>query len=252
MTAHSDFYDVPSERDFAANMLMTGLMILIIAVVIAAGFTWYTTHDLAPHIHSQALRTSIVLPLIIVPLCVGIVSYRAGQSHRRLIALSKLAQTDEMTGLANRRAFMHAASIRFETSNFEYQALALMIVDLDHFKQVNDVHGHDAGDEVLIHAAHQIQEACPEDSLVARLGGEEFAVMMPYQTIADLHQRAEAIRARVDSTPCDYQGTTILVSASLGVGIVHPRDTVSSVLSRADNALYDAKDQGRNRFSVAA
>ena len=169
-----------------------------------------------------------------------------------MLAVSKLARTDEMTGLANRRAFMHAAIDRFTTTDFEYSGLSLMIVDLDHFKQVNDVYGHDAGDEVLIHAARQIVEACPEDSFVARLGGEEFAVMMPYETVADLHQRAEAIRARVAAQPCDYQGTSIRVSASLGVGIAHPRDSVSSVLSRADNALYEAKDQGRNRFNIAA
>ena len=84
---------------------------------------------------------------------------------------------------------------------------------------MNDVHGHDAGDEVLIHASQQIVAACPEDSLVARLGGEEFAVLMPYETVADLHQRAEIIRARVASEPCEYQGKTIRVSASLGVGI---------------------------------
>lgn len=252
VTKHSDFYNVPSEREFAASLMKTGLMILVVAVIVSVGVTWYTTQDYAPHIHEQALRTAFFLPLLIVPLCVGFVSFRAGKSHRQLIALATLAQTDEMTGLANRRAFMHAASSRFEISDFEYQGLALMIVDLDHFKQVNDVHGHDAGDEVLIHAAHQIEEACPEDSFVARLGGEEFAVMMPYETVANLHQRAEAIRARIASSPCEYQGTIIRISASLGVGIAHPRDTVSTVLTRADRALYEAKDCGRNRFNVAA
>lgn len=252
MNRRAELYDVPSERDFAASMLTTSLIILVIAVVIAAGMTWYTTKAYDPQIHHQAMRTAIILPLIIVPLCTGIVGYQSVRNHRRMLAVSKLARTDEMTGLANRRAFMHAAIARFEMTDFEYDGLSVMIIDLDHFKQVNDVHGHDAGDEVLIHASHQIAQACPEDSLVARLGGEEFAVLMPYETIAELHQRAEAIRARVAAEPCDYQGKAIHISASLGVGIAHPRDSVSSVLSRADNALYEAKDQGRNRFQVAA
>ncbi|MEM7459966.1 MAG: GGDEF domain-containing protein [Pseudomonadota bacterium] len=252
MNRRAELYDVPSERDFAASMLTTSLIILVIAVVIAAGTTWYTTKAYDPQIHHQAMRTAIILPLIIVPLCTGIVGYQSVRNHRRMLAVSKLARTDEMTGLANRRAFMHAAIARFEMTDFEYAGLSVMIIDLDHFKQVNDVHGHDAGDEVLIHASQQIAQACPEDSLVARLGGEEFAVLMPYETIAELHQRAEAIRARVAAEPCDYQGKAIHVSASLGVGIAHPRDSVSSVLSRADNALYEAKDQGRNRFQVAA
>lgn len=127
-----------------------------------------------------------------------------------------------------------------------------MIVDLDHFKRVNDEYGHEAGDEVLIHAAKQIQGACSECAMVARLGGEEFAVMLTYESVSGLHQSAEAIRARVAASPCEYQGKTIRISASLGVGIAHPRDTVSSVLSRADNALYAAKDDGRNQYKVAA
>lgn len=252
MKRRAELYDAPSERDFVASMLTTSLIILVIAVVIAAVTTWYTTKMYEPQIHNQAMRTAIILPLIIVPLCTGIVGYQSVRNHRRMLAVSKLARTDEMTGLANRRAFMHAATAKFDETNFEYCGLALMIIDLDHFKQVNDVHGHDAGDEVLIHASRQIALACPEDSLVARLGGEEFAVLMPYETIADLHQRAETIRARVASEPCDYQGKNIHVSASLGVGIAHPRDSVSSVMSRADNALYEAKDQGRNQFKIAA
>ncbi len=252
VTVRNDIYHVPSEREFVASMVTTSLIILVIAVAIAATTTWYTTRAYEPHIHYQALRTAIILPLIIVPLCTGIVGYQSVRNHRRMLAIAKLARTDEMTGLANRRAFMHAATARFSMTNFEYSGLALMIVDLDHFKQVNDVYGHDAGDEVLIHAARQIAEACTEDSFVARLGGEEFAIMTPYETITQLHESAEAIRARVASAPCDYQGTLIHVSASLGVGIAHPRDSVSSVLSRADNALYEAKDQGRNRYNVAA
>ena len=252
MNARSDIYNVPSVHDFTASTVMTSVLILVFALCLALAATWITTRGYDAHIHHQAMLTAIILPLIIVPLCTGIVGYQSVSNHRRMLEVSRLAKTDEMTGLANRRAFMHAANAQFESTDFDYSGLSVLIIDLDHFKQVNDVHGHDAGDEVLIHASAQIAKAAPSDSLVARLGGEEFAVLMPYESVAELHQHAEAIRQRVGSKPCNYQGKSIPVSASLGVGIANARDSVSSVLSRADNALYEAKDRGRDRFVVAA
>lgn len=231
---------------------MTSVIILVFAVSLALAATWFTTKGYDAHIHQQAMLTAIILPLIIVPLCTGIVGYQSVSNHRRMLEVSRLARTDEMTGLANRRAFMHAANEQFEMTDFDYFGLSVLIIDLDHFKQVNDVHGHDAGDEVLIQASQKIANAAPSDSLVARLGGEEFAVLMPYESVLELHQHAESIRQSVGAEPCHYQGKSIHVSASLGVGIANARDSISSVLSRADNALYEAKDKGRNRFVVAA
>lgn len=252
MNVRSDIYNVPSVRDFTASTVMTSVIILVFSVCLAVGTTWFTTKGYDAHIHHQALRTAFILPLIIAPLCTGIVGYQSVNNHRRMLEVSRLARTDEMTGLANRRAFMHAANAQFGITDFDYSGLSVLIIDLDHFKQVNDVHGHDAGDEVLIQASHKIANAAPPNSLVARLGGEEFAVLMPYDNVLELHQHAEAIRQRVGAEPCHYQGKHIHVSASLGVGIANARDSVSSVLSRADNALYEAKDKGRNRFVVAA
>lgn len=247
-----DLCDVPSEREYATSMIMTSLVILIVAVSVAVSITWYTTKGYDAEIHNQALRTAFLLPMLIVPLCTSIVGYQGYASHKRMLAVSRLARTDDMTGLANRRALMQAARTMFEETDFEYSGLCLFIIDLDHFKQINDVHGHETGDVVLIHAAKQIEDAAPEDSFVARLGGEEFAVLMSYDNITQLHQRAEAIRHRVATTPCAHQDLSIKISASVGVGIANARDTISTVLSRADDALYEAKDQGRNRFVIAA
>ncbi|MEL7040042.1 MAG: GGDEF domain-containing protein [Pseudomonadota bacterium] len=252
MKISTDPYNVPSEREFAASMVMTTLMIVVIAVLIAASTTWFTTRHYETDIHHQAIRTAIFLPLVIVPLCTGIIGYQGLMNHRRMLAVSRLARTDEMTGLANRRSFMHHADAMFRDSDLDYIGVGIFIVDLDHFKQVNDVHGHDAGDEVLIHAARQIMLAAPEDSLVSRLGGEEFALLVQYVHVSELNAQAETIRKRIAATPCTYQNVQIRVSASIGIGIAHPRDTVSSVLSRADDALYEAKDLGRNRFVIAA
>ena len=248
----SDPYNVPTEHEFAATTMLTGLVILVIAVGIAVGVTWFTTKAYEPEIHHRALRTAFFLPLFIVPLCSAIIGHQGYRNHKKMLAIAHLARTDEMTGLANRRAFMHTANNLLAETDFEYSRLGIFIIDLDHFKQVNDLHGHETGDQVLIHASNQIRAAVNEDCFVARLGGEEFGVLVPFHAVPQLHHMAEAIRFQVASNPCELEGLTIPVSASVGVGIAHPRDTVSSVLCRADDALYEAKDKGRNRFVVAA
>jgi len=249
---NNEFRSVPTEREFASNMLMVGAIMLVIAVAIAVSITWYTTKEYEPHIHQKAMRTAMFIPLIIVPLCTAIVGFQGFLNHRRMLTIFQLAHTDEMTNLANRRAFMQEARALFEETDLDYQGLSMFIVDLDHFKKVNDAYGHEAGDEVLIHASEQIVKALPEYSMVARLGGEEFGVLLPYTDITEIHRYAEAIRHRVASKACAYLEHRIQVSASVGVGIAHPRDTVRSVMTRADDALYDAKDEGRNRFVIAA
>lgn len=248
----TEIRSVPSEREFASNLIMVGAIMLVIATGIAVAATWFTTRHYAPNIHFQALRTAALLPMIIVPLCTSIVGYQGIMNHRRMLKIFHLAHTDEMTGLANRRAFMQEARYRFDTVDLEFHGLSFFIIDLDHFKKVNDAYGHEAGDEVLIHASQQIVQALPRDAMVARLGGEEFAVLLPYSDIEQIYQYAETIRHRVASKPCSYREHNIQVSASVGVGIAHARDTVRSVMTRADDALYDAKDEGRNRFVIAA
>lgn len=252
MKTNFDLESVPTEREFVSGVLITGLIILLIAVVVSVSFTWYTTRDYEQYIHLRALRTATLLPMLIVPFCVAIVGFRALADYRRMLAVSRLAHTDEMTNLANRRAFMQRARKTFAETDLNYSGLCFFIVDLDHFKKVNDAYGHEAGDEVLIHASHQMVKALPEHALVARLGGEEFAVLVSYENVAEIHDMAESIRFHVASKSCAYNEHRIQISASVGVGIAHPRDTVGSVMTRADNALYEAKDMGRNRFVVAA
>ena len=199
-----DFESVPSEREFVSGVLMTGFIILLVAVVVSVSFTWFTTRDYEPYIHIRALRTATILPMIIVPLCVAIVGFRALADYRRMLAVSRLAHTDEMTDLANRRAFMQLARKTFAETDLNFSGLCFFIVDLDHFKKVNDAYGHEAGDEVLIHAAQQMVKALPDHALVARLGGEEFVVLVSYENVAEIHQMAESIRFHVASKPCAY------------------------------------------------
>lgn len=252
MTDNHNYRNVPTERQFLLSIIETCFWIMLFATTVALAATWLTTRHLEASIHSQALLTSIVLTVLIVPACIGIIGRQSILNHRRMLEVTRLAHTDEMTGLANRRSFMQEATERLKSTNVELDGIAVFIVDLDHFKSVNDVYGHSAGDEVLIHAAKQMEKAVPHGSLICRLGGEEFAIMLGYRSVLDVHERAEEIRRRIASKPCTVGEHSISITASVGAGIAHSRDTVSSVMTRADNALYEAKGEGRNRFAIAA
>lgn len=252
MTQHTRTQRVKSERDFLKESLRTGAMITLGAMVMALSLTWLTTRHLGPDIYVQALVTAALLPLLIAPVCYFFTVRQGLVSHRQMLEINQLAHTDEMTGLPNRRAFMREAASRFSKTDFEEFGLCILLIDLDHFKSVNDRYGHDVGDKTLIHVAREIESTAPRGSLVARLGGEEFAVLLPFEALSELHQYGEQMRARVASRPCIHDGVGIRVTISIGAGIATREDTVSSVLTRADCALYAAKDQGRNRFSMAA
>lgn len=243
---------VKTEREFVIDMIKTGLVVLAVAVIIAVSVTWYTTRDYETWIHIRALKTAIVLPVFLVPACIFVIGRQNLHDHRRMLEVTRMAHTDEMTGLANRRSFMHDVKQDLESNNFDNNGLCAFIIDLDHFKRVNDVYGHSAGDDALIHVAAQMEAALPHDARIARLGGEEFAVLLSFKSLSEIHEKAESLRAAVANNPCVTQGHQISCTISLGVGIAGPEDTIRTLLSRADCALYEAKSEGRNRFAIAA
>jgi diguanylate cyclase len=164
--------------------------------------------------------------------------------------LCELSSRDPLTGLANRRHFelMLAGEVD-RVARAGEPALVLMI-DIDHFKQVNDAHGHPAGDEVLKHVARALQECIRPMDTVARFGGEEFAMILPNCAPSFAQAVAERIRIRVESMTIPISpGETVRVTVSLG-GAFAPQWVRSSSLlwvERADQQLYRAKSEGRNR-----
>lgn len=243
---------VKSEREFIVGIACMGLKILIASLVISLSVTSMVTAQYEPAIRFDALRTATFLPLLIVPICVGLVGNRSLKDHRYMLEVTRLAHTDEMTGLANRRLFQAEAMAKIDAHDFDASGLCVLIIDLDHFKSVNDRFGHSAGDDTLIHVSRRMQDTLPEQALIARLGGEEFAVMMAFETFSDLHEIAETLRRSVAQSTCRSGHNLISVTISVGIGVVAATDSISSVMSRADCALYEAKAQGRNRFSIAA
>jgi diguanylate cyclase (GGDEF)-like protein len=158
------------------------------------------------------------------------------------------ARTDELTGLANRRAFIAAGEAAVDQSIRYERALSILMMDIDHFKQINDTHGHAAGDAAIRAVADALRAVARQADTPGRLGGEEFAVLLPETARREAVIAAERLRAAVRKIEVDHEGTTIRFTCS--VGLVERTDTVASLdemLSAADEALYAAKANGRNR-----
>jgi diguanylate cyclase (GGDEF)-like protein len=166
--------------------------------------------------------------------------------------LRALSTTDGLTGIHNRRSFDER--LRMELSRTErYGApCALVMVDLDHFKQVNDRHGHQAGDAILRHVAELLDAESRGGDLVARYGGEELAAILPHTTAAEAYAWADRVRARIEREPTMWSGAPLTVTASFGVAAVPPgHESPSGFVGEADAALYAAKQRGRNTVVVA-
>tara|TARA_R110002051_G_scaffold206321_2_gene272018 strand:- start:66 stop:806 length:741 start_codon:yes stop_codon:yes gene_type:complete len=240
------------ERDFWGEQIRLALSVVVGAITFAMSVTWFTTMDLDAHSRNHAMALAFGLPLVIVPIAQAMAIRLRLRLLRLHLKFRKLANHDDLTGLANRRSFTQHGTARLATAGQESTLCGLILVDIDWFKRVNDCHGHEAGDEVLCHIAQTLIHAAPCDAFVARLGGEEFTVMYDVANELDLSRIAESLRKATEATSFSYRGEHIHVTISLGLTLSRPGDTLSTLLSRADRALYDAKNHGRNRFALAA
>jgi len=163
------------------------------------------------------------------------------------------ATTDALTGVFNRRCFFEMAEREFSKARRHKLDLSLMVLDLDHFKQVNDSYGHVAGDEVLAYVANFIESALRREDIVARIGGEEFAVLLPNTAQAQAAELAERLRGRLSDQ--SIQGSWdggLHVQTSVGVAGLQMLDcSFSKLYMRGDVALYQAKNAGRNQVGLA-
>ncbi|WP_164880822.1 GGDEF domain-containing protein [Aestuariirhabdus litorea] len=169
---------------------------------------------------------------------------RNALSYRQAV---QLALRDPLTGVGNRIAMDNALHHELQVTQRNEQPLSLLLLDLDHFKKINDTFGHSAGDQALKHAADSIRHAIRDIDQVFRFGGEEFVIVLRNSNQECSTMVAERIRARLESMQCQFQGQEIPVTASIGVATYNDKETIRDTLQRADQALYKAKDQGRNR-----
>jgi len=163
-----------------------------------------------------------------------------------------LAMVDPLTGAFNRRYFdAHLPRMLSPTTGI-YKPLAVLMVDIDHFKKINDTYGHASGDVALKAVVERVINSVRPSDLVARMGGEEFAILMPETPMPAAHSIADRLRARIADTPialADEHKTEITVTVSIGCACVQNEqlETPANLLARADAALYEAKQTGRNK-----
>lgn len=162
--------------------------------------------------------------------------------------LLELSQTDDLTKVYNRRFFMQESERLFALADRQKAECAFILFDIDHFKRINDTYGHITGDKILIELMKRIQDVMRTSDVLARFGGEEFMLLLPFTSLSSTLLVAEKIRQFVTVTPFTVAGQSIPVTISLGVSVRKAgQEDFELVLQQADKALYEAKTSGRNR-----
>jgi len=187
------------------------------------------------------------------------ISDKKNQLHKEILQrkiaeekYKRLAITDPLTNLYNRRHFFDKASEETIRSERYNRPLSIIMIDADHFKDINDKYGHQAGDHVLTVIAERLVNNLRPSDVPARFGGEEFCLLMPETDIEHALQVAERLRKSISDTPIEYNNNQITLTCSFGVTEKNEDDTdISNLISRADNALYNAKSDGRNTIIKA-
>lgn len=172
------------------------------------------------------------------------------QKQNRL--LEKLSITDSLTGLYNRKKLDDILAEQLARYNRHHHRFAVLMLDIDHFKDMNDTYGHLAGDEVLKNVATTLSRSVRNVDYVARYGGEEFVIVLPETTTSIARELAERICIQMRNSSCAFNGQTLVATLSIGVAGVRDGDeTPDAVIARADHMLYEAKSAGRNRVHCA-
>ena len=163
----------------------------------------------------------------------------------------ELSRHDELTGLKNRRAFFEQGKQILEQSKRFRHPISMIMMDIDHFKSINDNHGHSVGDMVLRAVAKPLQRMVREIDIVARMGGEEFTFMLPETGLEEATSLAERLRSEIEALAVENNGHQIRITASFGVVTCKDGDKdIEALLTEADDALYLAKKNGRNQIRI--
>lgn len=165
--------------------------------------------------------------------------------------LAILAATDVLTGAASRRRFLEVMDQEARRLHTETRSLSLILTDIDHFKRVNDGHGHAGGDEALRHFVRRMRIGLRDTDVIGRLGGEEFAILLPETPIERAVEVAERLCSDLAASSMMWEGSSLNITACFGVAcFLSPQDDPAKVISRADRAVYAAKNAGRNMVRV--
>lgn len=179
------------------------------------------------------------------------VAYRVREHDRARERAEQLARVDPLTGLLNRRALVEQGEGLFQLSRRSRSELALVLLDLDHFKRINDLYGHAVGDRALMEVARVLREVSRRGDLVARWGGEEFILLLPGAGLDEARAVAERVRSELADQPVQERGHAIELRASFGIAILDKHENLTELIKEADDWLYEAKKQGRDQVRSA-
>ena len=248
-----------AERDLIALGIAAGAILLFVATgsaVLPDVFRSLFTGSSGPnHLLANALLLNIALVIFgwrrYRQLTHEIADRKLAEAHAR-----KLAEIDPLTGCLNRRSMAPAAEALRATASNRNQAVAFIMVDLDNFKQINDMHGHGIGDAVLVKLSERLVSQLPKDAQIARLGGDEFGIVVPFERSSP--ERIDDLIIRFfEQASVPFVLDKITVDATMSIGVATEQDSeitpaltidASELMHRADIAMYHAKKQGKNRF----
>ncbi|MEM6775183.1 MAG: GGDEF domain-containing protein, partial [Pseudomonadota bacterium] len=174
----------------------------------------------------------------------------SAQLQQRLQQNREQLMRDTLTGVRSRLAYDESLAQEFSRFRRYKEAFCLAVLDIDHFKNVNDTYGHSAGDKALQLVAQQISERVRETDLLFRVGGEEFVLILPRTSLAAAQPIVEAVRGAVGSSGFHFEGKPVPITLSAGVTAVREEDTTETLYARADDAMYRSKKGGRDQLTV--
>ncbi|WP_319411409.1 GGDEF domain-containing protein [uncultured Cohaesibacter sp.] len=194
---------------------------------------------------------SYLLPFSMV-FCISYLLIRGFAAiHSKNEYLWEIAERDDLTRLLNRAGFLRRGSALAIKAERDMASLSMIMFDVDHFKTINDTRGHSAGDMALKHLAEILLDICRDEDVIARWGGEEFAIILPYANAQGAEIMAERLREKIARTPLLWKGKAVLLTISAGVTEWnHEGDCLEDMVERADKGLYLAKAAGRNRVQM--
>jgi diguanylate cyclase (GGDEF)-like protein len=236
------------------NERLAGIVMVLMAGTSALRAAYLFTWDGPYEPHLLHMPPAMVLPYAlmygVLPIVFAMLMFNV-LAARLQARLHQRAMTDALTGVLSRLALAEGAAGLLERLHGSGQRLAVVMVDLDHFKQVNDRLGHASGDAVLRHAAQRLQASLRPQALLARYGGEEFVALVPVEDLPVARRVAERLRTSLHEAAWGSLVPGLSgVTASFGVTLLEPRESIERALARADEALYRAKNAGRNQVQV--
>lgn len=221
----------------AALFGMIGTAITTFAVLGWLPFTPLTFHSVNIGILVEATLLALAL------------THQVREQYSARMRAEYMAHHDPLTGLLNRRGFYDLANSVWSTNIRKQRPITIIMIDIDYFKQINDEHGHVAGDLTLGKISQLLTNECRGGDILTRWGGEEFLILLPETTLEQAHILAERIRSSIETLKIDFKQTHIKTTASIGVSERGSKQTLNELIYDADSHLYLAKDKGRNQIN---